>query len=30
MTADHLLLAAAIFYTMVVTIQAIAYLFILF
>ena len=30
MTADHLLLAAAIFYTIVVTIQAITYLFILF
>ena len=29
MTANHLLLAAAIFYTIVVTIQAITYLYIL-
>jgi hypothetical protein len=29
MTANHLLLIAAIFYTVVVTVQAIAYIFIL-
>jgi hypothetical protein len=29
MTTNHLLLAAAIFYTIVVTIQAITYMFIL-